>query len=118
MTLWKIILDEQEVKTKVYDNLKAERQPNFKDQVKTGVVLTKPVCAIKYSPENPDEYEIKQFYEGETFDKGKEGWHVTHHGHCGACSTLQDLAVYLSTDLTNEARKCAVKKQSQIRNGP
>jgi len=36
-----------------------------------------------------------------------DGAIVTHHGSCGACSTTQDLAVYLTTpDLTSVAKAC------------
>ena len=35
---------------------------------------------------------------------------VTHTGHCGVCSTMQDLAAYLkSVDLTTEGKFCAKK---------
>lgn len=37
-----------------------------------------------------------------------QGFIVTHHGKCGACSTLQDLAVYLTTDLTRPVRQCGI----------
>jgi hypothetical protein len=33
---------------------------------------------------------------------------VTHQGQCGACSTLQDLAIYLSGDLTTPVRRCGI----------
>ena len=40
----------------------------------------------------------------------EEGAIITHRQHCGTCSSLQDLAVYISTpDLTDPARSCARK---------
>ena len=35
-----------------------------------------------------------------------EGYTVTHAGHCGACSTLQDLGVYIRQNLTDSTRMC------------
>ena len=37
------------------------------------------------------------------------GYNVTHQGRCAACSTLQDLTVYLSMNLTVPVRKCGMK---------
>ncbi len=38
------------------------------------------------------------------------GYRVTHTGGCGACSTLQDLAVYLERpDLTTPVRRCGMQ---------
>ena len=31
---------------------------------------------------------------------------MTHAGHCGACSTLQDLGVYIRQNLTDSTRMC------------
>ena len=36
------------------------------------------------------------------------GWNITHKGHCGACSTLQDLGVYISQNLTDDTRRCGL----------
>jgi hypothetical protein len=36
------------------------------------------------------------------------GFIVTHQGRCAACSTMEDLWVYLTTDLTRKVRKCGV----------
>lgn len=33
---------------------------------------------------------------------------VTHAGHCGACSTIQDLGVYIKQNLTDETRWCGI----------
>ena len=34
------------------------------------------------------------------------GYSVTHAGHCGSCSSLQDLGVYLGRNLTEPTRRC------------
>ena len=64
------------------------------------------VCAIRYNDESRTDYMIQSFKNRQEME---DGYVVTHEGVCGACSTLQDLAVYLGTDLTNGARKCALK---------
>jgi hypothetical protein len=64
------------------------------------------VCAIKYKNQQRIEYETKNFrYKQEAIDSG---FIVTHQGRCGACSSLNDLAVYLSGDLTTPTRKCGM----------
>ena len=35
-----------------------------------------------------------------------EGFVVTHAGHCGSCSYLQDLGVYIKQNLTEPVRTC------------
>lgn len=46
------------------------------------------------------------------------GWNITHKGHCGSCSSLQDLGVYISRNLTSATRKCGalgfVSEQAEI----
>jgi hypothetical protein len=65
------------------------------------------VCAIRYKdPILRNEYEIKNF-ESKTLAV-ENGFIVTHQGICGACSNLNDLAVYLSGDLTTPVRKCGM----------
>jgi len=34
---------------------------------------------------------------------------ITHKGHCGACSTLQDLGVYIGQNLTSSTRRCGME---------
>ncbi len=64
------------------------------------------VCAIKYEDDRIH-YEIATFTDES--DAGSNGYTVTHKGHCGTCSTLQDLATYLyHRDLTTPVRKCSV----------
>lgn len=63
------------------------------------------VCAIQYEDD-------RIHYAIATFDNEAaaqdSGYIVTHKGHCGTCSTLQDLATYLAHhDLTTPVRRCA-----------
>jgi hypothetical protein len=62
------------------------------------------VCAIQYSDKSKNHYQLKTF-SNKTEAESKE-YIVTHQGPCGACSTLQDLSVFLSTDLTITGRFC------------
>ena len=65
------------------------------------------VCAIQYAGNsNKLEYTIKNFADKET--ALKNGHIVTHQGRCGACSSLIDLSVYLSTNLTKPTRTCGM----------
>jgi hypothetical protein len=53
-------------------------------------------------------------YELKTFNSAQEavdsGYTITHQSHCGACSSLKDLAVYLEKrNLTDESRLCSKK---------
>lgn len=68
--------------------------------------LTK-VCAVVWDSE------VKNGYRLETFDDdataAAAGAQVTHYGQCGACSSFQDLHVYITkTDLTAPVRNCAM----------
>ena len=64
------------------------------------------VCALRFEDADQIDYELITF---ETPAAAVEaGFTITHHGSCGTCSTLRDLAVYLATpDLTTPARQCA-----------
>jgi len=68
---------------------------------------TDPVCAIKYQDDSKIKYNIKQF--DTRFEAESQGWNVTHQGKCGACSNLHDLTIFLTHDLTVEARSCGFK---------
>ena len=64
------------------------------------------VCAIQYTSSSKNEYTIRNFP-----DKNSalgNNHIVTHQGRCGACSNLNDLSVYLSTNLTSPTRKCGM----------
>jgi len=60
------------------------------------------VCAIKYLDPLKKQYTIANFNNKEQAQAN--GWIVTHQGVCGKCSTLKDLFVYLTTDLTKPVR--------------
>ena len=63
-------------------------------------------CAIRFTDAEQISYELKRFESSRAASEA--GFTVTHQGRCGSCSTLRDLAVYLSTpDLTTPARHCA-----------
>lgn len=64
------------------------------------------VCALRFSGTDRVAYELQSFESPAAAVTA--GFTITHHGRCGSCSTLQDLAVYLGTsDLTTPARQCA-----------
>ena len=63
------------------------------------------VCAITYEDDRIH-YEIATFDDESAAENN--GYIVTHKGHCGTCSTLQDLATYLyHRDLTTPVRRCS-----------
>ena len=64
------------------------------------------VCALRFTDPERAAYVLRGF---ESAQKAvANGFTVTHQGRCGSCSSLHDLAVYLSTpDLTTPARQCA-----------
>ena len=64
------------------------------------------VCAIKYTDEENLKYEIKNFENSSL--ALKNNFTITHQGRCGACSTLNDLAIYLSVNLTAPTRQCGM----------
>jgi len=64
------------------------------------------VCAVRFTDAERVAYELRGF--ASRGEAAAAGFTVTHQGRCGSCSTLKDLAVYLSTpDLTKPARQCA-----------
>ena len=63
------------------------------------------VCAIKYEDDRIH-YVIATFSDESAAESN--GYTVTHKGHCGTCSTLQDLATYLyHRDMTTPVRRCS-----------
>ena len=65
------------------------------------------VCAVRFEPDRTH-YRLTTF--GSAAEAGELGYRVTHTGACGACSTLQDLAVYLERpDLTSPVRTCGMQ---------
>ncbi len=64
------------------------------------------VCAIHYE-EDRISYRTESYPNKVAADEAKGI--ITHYGACGACSSLQDLAVYLEKpDLTKPGKKCAM----------
>ena len=65
------------------------------------------VCGVRFDVDRIH-YRLETF--GSPAEAQRSGFHVTHAGGCGACSTLQDLAVYLErTDLTAPVRRCGMQ---------
>ena len=65
------------------------------------------VCALAYEDEDRINFHLKDFSSKEAAEAA--GYTVTHQGPCGACSSTQDLAVYLSMNLTQPVRSCGFK---------
>jgi hypothetical protein len=66
------------------------------------------VCALRFADPDRTRYELRGF--SSAAEAVAAGFTVTHQGRCGSCSTLRDLAVYLSVpDLVTPARSCARK---------
>jgi hypothetical protein len=74
------------------------------------------VCAVHFENDLASD-NVTQICEGSSYrlatypsfeDAQVAGGFVTHTGHCGVCSTMQDLAAYLKhTDLTSQGKFCA-----------
>jgi len=65
------------------------------------------VCGVRFEADRV-QYRLETF--GSAAEADRAGFRVTHTGGCGACSTLQDLAVYLERpDLTAPVRKCGMQ---------
>ena len=64
------------------------------------------VCAVQFVDAARVDYRLRTFRDRETAIRA--GHVVTHSHHCGTCSSLRDLAVYLAKpDLTSPVRTCA-----------
>lgn len=72
--------------------------------------LTQPeqaqVCGIEFLNEEKTQYRLQTFANQQTLE-ATEGYFVTHYQACGTCSSLQDLAVYGTLDLTVMAKTCS-----------
>ena len=67
----------------------------------------KSVCGVKFV-DGTNDYYLETF--PTVVDLEERGFVVTHFGRCGTCSTLQDLATYLTYfDMTSPVRKCGMK---------
>jgi len=65
------------------------------------------VCGVRFEPDHTH-YRLSTF--ASATEASEHGDRVTHTGGCGACSTLQDLAVYLERpDLTAPVRRCGMQ---------
>merc|ERR1711934_662463 len=66
-------------------------------------------CGMKWSNETADATDLRKYslrnFKSEAA-AASAGFVVTHSGHCGACSTLQDLGVYVGQNLTSPVRYC------------
>lgn len=84
-------------------------------------------CVVDFSPpsDEPDtpcptnhKYTVRTF--GGTLEEAQaQGLYVTHAGSCGACSTLQDLYVYMSKGdgLGDEATSCGIRGLTNTQDG-
>jgi len=67
---------------------------------------SKGVCGVRFVDNERINYLLKSFKNEE--EAISFGYMVTHGSHCGMCSTLKDLAVYMARpNLTTPARKCS-----------
>ena len=64
------------------------------------------VCAVGFVDPDRVDYRLRTFPDRES--ALAEGYAITHRDHCGSCSSLWNLAVYLEhPDLTSPVRNCA-----------
>ena len=86
-------------------------------------------CVVDLLPPSPDNnpqtacpvewtYNLRTF-PGSVQEAQEQGLYVTHAGACGACSTLQDLYVYMAKGnaIRDEATICGIKGISNALNG-
>jgi len=67
------------------------------------------VCCMRWSDETQVTSGARKYWLRNFDNKAlceEEGFTVTHAGHCGSCSNLQDLGVYMRQNLTEPTRKC------------
>ena len=64
------------------------------------------VCAVRFLDSGRRDYRLGTFQNRES--AVREGYVVTHRRHCGTCSSLQDLAIYMARpDLLSPVSRCA-----------
>ena len=64
------------------------------------------VCGVRFVDSRRRAYELRTF--SSLHEATANGYLITHRYHCGTCSSLKNLAVYLAKpDLTTPARSCA-----------
>lgn len=84
-------------------------------QIRNGGAAAQEVCAVRFAPGQHRDYRLQTFASAQAAQAA--GWTVTHQYHCGACSSLKDLAVYIGLpDLTAPARLCAKRGYGQNAN--
>ena len=84
-------------------------------QIRNGGAAAQEVCAVRFEPGQQRSYRLQTFVSAQAAQAA--GWTITHQYHCGACSSLQDLAVYIGLpDLTAPARLCAKRGYGQNAN--
>lgn len=87
--------------TREYYGQKAVAQ--WFSDVSWGKAAANEVCAVKF--DDKANYQLRTFASQEAAEQA--GWQVTHQYHCGACSSLKDLAVYIGVkDQTTPVRLC------------
>ena len=64
------------------------------------------ICGLRFLDAARDSYRLDTFADLPALARASEH-RLTHHGACGTCSSLQDLAVYARFDLTRMAADCA-----------
>ena len=79
--------------------------PAEKAQIAAVIADDSRVCGLKYTDTHT--YVLRNFPDADAMKQ--EGFHLTHYGVCGYCSSLHDLSIYLTMDLTQPARICAAK---------
>ena len=65
-----------------------------------------PVCGLQFLDDARREYRLQTFTNLAAL-QAEPGYVLTHFQPCGACSSLQDLAIYGELDLTVMAKTCA-----------
>ena len=86
-------------------------------QIRNGGPAAQEVCAVRFENAQQRPYRLRTFASAQAALAA--GWTITHQYHCGACSSLQDLAVYIGLpDLTAPARLCAKRAYGQNANLP
>ena len=86
----------------LWDSSKENREMIYKTLNNTDLV-----CSLKYEDDSKETYSLKTFSTKAESDRA--GYIVTHYGRCGSCSTLHDLVLYLTVDMTKKVSWCAFK---------
>jgi hypothetical protein len=80
-----------------------EKVSRWFSDITHGQAVASEVCAVKFTDDT--HYSMRTFASKNA--ALLEGWTITHQYHCGTCSTLKDLAVYMGVkDQTTPIRLC------------